>query len=409
MTYTKQTWTDGVSVANADRFNHMETGIKAAHTLASSTSAVPRLGILRVASMHAPADVKAQCQYVCTGVNDQIQINDALQAATRPGDGFGGTGAGCVELVGGDFYIASDNATSINMYPSTWLRGSGPGVFLRPRWTSTSIDRGTIELVNQSVAHVRVSDLTIGRESDIATNGHGIKFYQSGKASAYQMNTGSDPFIWIHDVMILKVRGKGVYLTGAAGSGGCRATQVLDVVAWNTSGDGFDIQSSDCHLTNCNAQPNAGGNGFRIQGGNSKLLNCKSYYSEADTDGFLITSSRAEVHGCAAQDNGRWGFNISSGDCTVTGCVADSNARMTSSGGGFNIASTGVYEGLHAFDRGQTPSSPQLRGIVLAGSPQVMLTGRSSVPSGSAHVIGAPGAGSYAKVVRSGTSVYSVG
>lgn len=367
----------------------------------------PRMGIIRVASSQAPQDVKDQCDYVCTGTNDQTVINTALLAASRTADGFGGISAGCVELVGGDFFTSQNGTTTITMYPATWLRGSGPGVMLQGRWPTNTPGRGAIELLNTATAHVRVSDLTIGRPDATAMNGGGIYFTNNATATTYDNNTGGDPFIMIDNVTILKPREKSIYVTGT--SGGARETQIVNCHGYDGVGIVFDIDSSDCKLTACTAQAGSGGPGFAINGGNAKLVNCKSYYAEANLDGFLVASSRAELVGCAAQDNGRWGFNITSTDATVVGCVADSNARLTAGGGGFQIASSGVYEGLHCFDRGQTPGSPQLQGIVFSGSPQVFVTGRVSVPSGSAHVVNAPGSNSYVRVVRNGTTLHSVG
>ena len=143
------------------------------------------------------------------------------------------------------------------------------------------------------------------------------------------------------------------------------------------------------------------------------MANCKTYYSGNGTtngDGFLISSSRCEIANCAAQDNGRWGFRFTGVDVSATGLVADSNSRTQTDGGGFSIEANGMFEGLHAFDRNQTPASRQLRGIVLSGSREIYLTGRISVPSGTAEIVGTPAAGSYVRLVRPQSgSVFSVG
>lgn len=376
-------------------------------TGSGGTSAVPRLGPVVVASSQAPQAVKDQASFVCDGSNDQTEINAAIVQAARSGDIAGGTGAGKVELVGGDFFVGNNNTGTILLYPGVWVQGTGPNTFINPQYSSYT-GLGVFQLATQAVDHTKVSDLTIGKPGSVVSRCHGFNYVGDGASGSSATATGNDRFHWIDHVTVLKTSGNGVFLSGT--SGGTRASQINRVVCWESALSGIRVDgSSDNHLTDCNVQTQGGGPGFYIGGGNSKVLNCKSYYSDGSTDGFLVTSSRAELIGCSAQDNGRYGFNITSGDCTVSGCVADSNARTDSSGGGFLIGSDGVFEGLHAFDRGQTPGSPQLRGIVFSGSPQVYLTGRVRVPSGSAHVVGSPGTNSYMRVVRHGTTTSTTG
>lgn len=370
----------------------------------SSTVTNPRIGVIRVASNDAPADVKAQADYVCAGSNDQTVINTALLAASRPSDGFGGIGGGCVELVGPNFYVGNNNTGSITMYPATWLRGSGPATMIRPMFTSYT-GLGCIQLINDTTDHTQLSDFTIGKENSSQSNCTGILYTTSASSSgsAYSWDTGSDSFHSIHHISVLKTAGYGLHLSGG------REFQVMDVLAWDTALSSFQINASDSKFTACTAQAGTGGPGFAVAGGNSKLTGCKAYYTDGSNDGYYVTSSRAELVGCAAQDNGRYGFNVTGVDVTMSGCVADSNARMDSSGGGFLIGNTGIFEGLHAFDRNQTPASPQLRGIVFSGTPQVYLTGRVRVPSGTNHIVGSPGANSYMRVVKDGTTIGTAG
>ena len=369
-------------------------------------------GPITVASSDAPQAVKDACEYVCTGTNDQTVINQALQAASRPGDGFGGTGRIGVCLVGPNFYIGNNNSTSITMYPSTHLFGLGPGTLLQPQYTTAGIDRGVIQLLNVNTAHVYVSDLTIARANSVSWEGHGIKFTGQGNGDTYEIQSGNDPYNRIQNVWIGNARGKGAWLTGT--SGGSRESQVFECVFWNCDEQGLLIDgSSDSQVSDCRASGGDGFPRFELGGGNTKMANCKTYYSGNGTtngDGFLISSSRCEIANCAAQDNGRWGFRFTGTDVTASGLVADSNSRTQTDGGGFAIEANGVFEGLHAFDRNQTPASRQLRGVVFSGTREVYLTGRISVPTGGTEVTGTPASGSYARLVRPlAGSLYSFG
>ncbi|HRJ06717.1 MAG TPA: hypothetical protein PK096_01845 [Candidatus Saccharibacteria bacterium] len=379
-----------------------------------STWVTPAIGSpehLTVASADAPQAVKDACDYVCTGTNDQTIINQALLRASRPGDGFGGEGHIGVCLVGPNFYIGNNNSTSITMYPSTHLYGMGPGTLLQPQFTTVNIDRGVIELLNSNTAHVFVSNLSIARTNAVKWYGHGIKFNGAGNGDTYEIKSGNDPFNRIENVWVGYSRNKGVWITGT--SGGSRETQIMHCVFYACDEQGLLIDgSSDSQISDCRAN---GGNSyprFEIGGGNTKIANCKAYYAgngTVDGDGFLISSSRCEIANCAAQDNGRWGFRFEGTDVTASGLAADSNSRTQSDGGAFLITTNGVYEGLHAFDRNQTPASRQLRGVVFSGTPDVYLSGRMSVPSGTDEVVGSPSVDSFARVVRSSGGVYSVG
>ncbi|GAA2022586.1 right-handed parallel beta-helix repeat-containing protein [Pseudokineococcus marinus] len=364
----------------------------------------PRPGLLKVASADLPADVKAGADFVCDGTNDQAEITAALVKASRPADGFGGQGYVGVELVGPNFYVGHDGATSILMHPSTHLRGAGDGTLIQPMYPS-AIDRGAIQLVNANVTRSRVSDLTIARANASAFNGHGIKYVGAGTGDTYELKTGNDPFNRISGVNVHKAAGKGIWCTGS--SGGSREMQIFECVLFNCFEQGLLVDSSsDSQISDIRATGGSAFPGIELGGGNTRLANSKVYYrgntdgSTTGADGIKISSSRCEVTGCAAQDCGGYGLNVSSADATVTGFLADSNSA------GFRIAGAGVFTGLRATSRAGG-RWPQTTGLEFAGTPQVLLSAFVTVPSGGTHVVGAPGANSYARVVRDGTTLFS--
>lgn len=365
----------------------------------------PRPAYLTVASNNLPANVKAGADFACDGVDDQVEINAALALATRPGDGFGGQGFNEVRLIGPDFSVADDNATSIKMYPNTRLVGSGWGTLITPKWTSSASTRGCIELFSDTTAHVQVADLGIGRVNAVTSNGSGIVFSQTGIGDAYQIMTGNDPFCKIENVLIRKMSQHGIYCTG--NTGGAREMQIYGCVTFGTGGAGIWVESSsDSQISSCRTA-NAGTHGFILAGGNTKLADSKAYY--AVLDGFSVTSSRCEVGDCAAQDNGRNGFNFTGANVTANSLVADSNQRLDQAGAGFAIGADGVFQGLNAFDRAQTPGSPQSVGIRFSGSQHVVLTGRISPSSGGQAVVGTPGSGSFMRVAVPGSALVTAG
>jgi hypothetical protein len=433
--YPWENWPSQDTLLDDTALNNYENGIFAAAANADTAiAAIAALDIrvdaletgvgglagpVIVAASDASAAQKAVADYVCDGVDDQVQINAALLRATRPGDGFTGTdpvsglpiageGRGAVWLIGATFYVATNGTTCITMYPATTLQGMGAGTLIRPMWPS-DVDRGAIELLSTVTSHVTVRDLTIGRPTAVTFNGHGIKFTQSGNGNTYQIKTANDPFLSIFNVRVLNAGRKGVWCTGTGG--GSREMVIRDCVLWNCTQECLLIDgSSDSQVSGCRANGGPGGYAaFSIGGGNTKICDSKAYYSESPASGFLVTSSRCEVADCAAQDNGEWGFDFQGQDVTADSLVADSNSRLTGAAGGFRIAATGSYQNLHAFDRGQTPTSPQALSFSISGSPQVFLTGRSRPSSGGTHISGAFGSNSFVRVVQHGTTLYSVG
>lgn len=369
-------------------------------------------GFLTVASNEATSAQKKLCDFVCDGVDDQVQINAALAKATRPSDGFSGAeGNVAVLLVGPTFYVGNNGTGCITMHPNTTLIGNGRGTMIRPMW-STNVDRGCIELLNNNTAHTRVTNLTIGRETAVTFNGHGIKYVQDPQTATfpYSIKTAKDPYHQIDNVWVLFAGRCGIWCSGT--SGGSREMVIRDCVLWNCVDECLWIDgSSDSQVIGCRASGGSGGKaGFRLGGGNTMMTGCKAYFSENPADGFLIDSTRCMITNCSAQDNGRHGFNFTGNDVVASNLIADSNSRLLSTGAGFNIAADGVYSGLEALDRGQTGSSPQLTQFLFVGSPVVYVTGRSSLgANGTTHNSGSLGTGSYVRIVRQGTSVYAFG
>jgi hypothetical protein len=139
MSYSPTLWVnDAPPAIDADKLNKIEQGIAAAHLLAASRSGTSQY--LTVGSSELPADVKDQCDYVCDGVDDQLEVNAALARASRAADGFGGEGRIGAALVGPRFYTGHTEAGvglgAIALYPSTQLLGTGPGTIVTPMWAT---------------------------------------------------------------------------------------------------------------------------------------------------------------------------------------------------------------------------------------------------------------------------------
>jgi len=378
------------------------------NTLAQNFARAP---MITVASSEMSASVQAACDYSCNGTNDQTQINNALKQASRINDGFaGGEGWIGVQLVGGTFHIGA-NGTPIQMYPNTTLSGYGRGTLLYPKFTA-GYTGGCIEQINANLHGAVVRDLSIANPGSggVVFPGSGIKWVLNDTGSTYEIGSANDNYNRIQNVTVIKPQKKGIHCNGG------REVQISHSTFINTIEEGVLLENhSDAKVIYCVATGTDGtAPGFSLASGNIKIGDCKVFYrgnkasGGSAQHGFSITGSRASVSNCEAQDNGGWGFYVTSTDVTMSGCSADSNSAQSGSMGGFFISSQGVYSGLNAFDRNQS-TLRQMTGISFSGSPNVYVTGRASVPSGSNQVVGSVGSNSYARIVREGTTVFSAG
>lgn len=383
-----------------------EPAQRAATGVAFSTA--KHVGGLTVASAGAPQAMKDEADYVCDGVADQVQINAALIQATRPGDGFGGEGQIAVYLVGPYFNISD----SILRTPNTSLFGGGWGTMIEP--PTSDADKGAIENLNVDASQGGLlADFTIGLLSAVKFRWDGIRLIGSSKGDAYEGWMGNDTYTSIRNIRVLDTTRKGIHVGGVDGGNGMRETQMYNCLTWNTVDWGVDFDgASDSKIRNCVASGNAGrSGGFRIAGGNTMVTACKSYYQGNASGGnaspgFLASSSRVSIRDCEAQDSGGYGFDVTGIDCTLVGNLADSNAAQSASHSGFRFTSIGMFADCHAVDRQQNTLRQDI-GIIIQNTPQMFLTGRVKVDSGTNHIQGSAGSNSYAQVVRDGSTVWT--
>lgn len=363
-----------------------------------------RSAFLVVAASDAPAAVKGAADYVCDGVDDQIEINAAIAAAAL---GVG-IGWGLVQLTGGFFKVSG----SVIMRTGVAVSGSG---FLTIVQSVGMGARGVFELFDLNTHLTMLKDMTIDGNFTNGGSSHAIAYRNSdgnlgdpkGLTGDHSATPGNDPDSShvVSDIFIRAFGGgtrHGVFMDADA-----RDPKVSRVRVRACSGTGFKMNASSDGKYSQNIAIGCG-IGWEVGGASNMFTTCKAAY--ADGDGWQVSSSRAHLVGCHAQDNGRHGFNVTGIDAALTGCVADSNRRLDVAGYGLVIgADRGVFEGIHLYDRGQS-AQQQTQGVdFTASATDIYLTGHIRLPSGTAYTNGAPGANSYVRLVRVGSTVYSVG
>ncbi|HCR55871.1 TPA: hypothetical protein DIV49_02765 [Candidatus Saccharibacteria bacterium] len=362
---------------------------------------------LIVAASNAPTTIKNDADYVCDGTADQVQINTAISQAAYTDNG--GIAWGQVLLTGGEFAISAP----IEMKTGVTLQGSGFLTILKS--DGLSAPSGVVELYDLNTHLTTLSHLTIdggaaggGTSSAVVyRNSNGNIGDPKGATGDHSGIPGNDPDS-SHVISDLFVRnfGNGTDRHGIFMDADARDPKVSRVRVKGNSGTGFkmndssDGKYSQCIAIGCNI-------GWEVGGGSNMFTTCKAAYSTVD--GWSISSSRIHMVGCHAQDNGRHGFNVTGVDPALTGCVADSNRRLDTAGYALYLTSDrAMIEGLHAYDRGQS-AQQQTQGINFVGCSDVYVTANIRLPSGSTFTNGSPGGNSFVRVVRVGSTVYSVG
>ena len=274
-----------------------------------------------VAASNATANVKAKADFVCTGTNDQVQIQSAIDAARTEGGGI-------VKLSSGSF----NTSAPITLHPTVTLQGqhgdqifnplqATVGSYIKPQNPFTG--GAAIVLLGQTAggyttksAEQRIFNLTIDG-SNSGANVHGIQ------ASDYIHG------VVLRDVAVKQVTGKGIYTFFENGAQPFSWT-FQRVVVDNAADVGMHlINHSDCTMVDV-VVIGSGGNNYTLSNmPNSRLIGCRAEWSDAH--GFYIT--------------GNFGTGQGSGGLVMAGCSTDRN--------GFNgifIDATGnaplVFEGL---------------------------------------------------------------
>ncbi len=254
-----------------------------------------------VAASTATNNVKAKADYVCTGTNDQVQIQAAVDAARTEGGGI-------VKLSSGSF----NTSAPITLHPTVTLQGAhGDQIFNPTQLTVGSYIKpqnpfaggAAIVLLGQTAggysgksAEQRIFNLTIDGSNSAAAV-HGIQ------ASDYIHG------VVLRDVAVKQVTGKGIY-TFTENSAQPFSWTFNRVVVDNAADVGLHlINHSDCTLVDV-VVIGSGGNNYTLSNmPNSRLIGCRAEWSDAH--GFHIT--------------GNYGTGQGSGGLVMAGCSTDRN------------------------------------------------------------------------------------
>lgn len=286
-------------------------------------------GAFLVAASNAPASVRDAADYLCSGANDQVQINQALTDL--------GSIGGLVRLSEGNFSVSG----AIRMRRRTTLIGAGRATILRAQGTWSAHDGsspgGVIEPLDDGTDKTAVSNIAIHGNR---WNGAMVKGVYYNITRKDEFDEFSDAMHWFSALYIYATGSHGVHMKGSFNRDlYMHQVKVLNVGAEGDGGvNGFRLESPDSFYSDLVVGSTAGA-GIYVGGANNHFVNCKSWYSEAE--GWRIQAVRGMYSACEAQDNAEHGFYCGSGPNSFTSCHADSNSYK-SAGGNEN-----QFDGFH--------------------------------------------------------------
>jgi len=283
---------------------------------------------LVVAAADAPPPLKAGAALVCDGVDDQVEINAAMDLLQATG--------GLVQLTEGNYELSG----AVRMRRRTTLFGKGRSTLLRANGSWPAYD-GTaqgaiVEPFDEGTDKTLVGYLTLDGNRWQGADVGGVYF---SITTDQDFDEGPDAANYFTDVYIYRTQRHGFHLAG----GRSRGTLATRVRVYNVGGEGvteahgFLIDCPDGFFAQCEAG-SASGAGFYIDGANNRFTNCKAWFS--DRSGFELRSPRNQLSACESQDNEMHGYYITTGPNSLVGCHADSNSWNSA-------APTSSYDGFH--------------------------------------------------------------
>lgn len=334
---------------------------------------VVRTATFVVAAVDASPAAKHQSDYICDGVNDEVEINAAIAALPASG--------GKVMLSEGLFTIAA----TITLSDRVTLQGQGRSTKI---FLANGSDTDMIDIDAVASEHYAVRDLLLDGNKANQASGHGISLSQN--------DAGADP--WTHsnawplidNVFIAYCKDDGLRVYGTS-QYNPPAYHLKVVITYKCDGNGFNIGSADMTLTDC-ITLNCGLGGYVVgvlgSAGNTHMIDCKASGSgqitAASGIGFKIASTRGVYVGCSAQDCKDAGFEIGNTDSQLFGCKADSNGLTTGRQPGFEVLAGGsrtLFSGCSALDRNTGEARKQSYGLTVApGATHVIFTGGQFFP-----------------------------
>lgn len=294
---------------------------------------------LTVVSNYATPEQKQIADYVCDGVDDQVEINAAIDLIKSLTPSQGVTG-GRVLLLGPRF----NTSNSVILKSYVTLEGEGwyrTAIRSQSTWSGAALS-GIVQLDNTggttptewtTLRHLSI-DGNKAAQTTVATRGLNYT------VSATTGFTYNDTVHAVDFVRIIDTPDDGIRLSGP----NVRANRFSNIRIERPDAAGLRTDAADSHFHNIDIG-SAGTSGFFINGAtNHRWTNCKAYFcgrlqtiptsrsgSSVTGSGWRIEGPRNSLSSCEAQDCVGHGFVVGSNHNTLVGCISDSNSWKSAS------------------------------------------------------------------------------
>jgi hypothetical protein len=331
-----------------------------------------------VAAHNAPNEEKNGADYVCDGINDEEQINQAIADIDPGGKIQWGSYGGEVVLGAGEFVIGNgvtNNEGSIKIRSgvhlrgagtrATWIRAAGiddingafstftastvqdvPSVVFGAHILNVNSGAGMIEFNSPDVEFSEVNDLSLFGNSRRGARTLGIR-YDTNPLTDKLALEGSDAANRLQDLYIAETAGHGIYHDGVIGhalkANMIRIFRVGTTVEANACG----ILARNPGAWYANIDINGCTNhGIWAAAGNNQWINTRASFSGSGqmvpgtygaSSGIWITGKRNTFSGIVADNNHGHGIAILDTDNTLTSFLALSNGWAGGFGSGILV------------------------------------------------------------------------
>lgn len=266
---------------------------------------------------------KDKPDYICDGVNDDVQIQAAI-------DAVGAAGGGTVFLRAGTYVIG----TQIDL-DSTEVHLVGEGMGATVLQAKAAFSTGTA-IIAADQSFISIQHLTVdGNKANQTTEAH-TGIYCGFNSTAFtdifidnvevkNVNLGIGIYTDIDKTIISKCishdnEDNGIYADTSANT-----SKILNCISYSNASDGIFVDTSYVNVVGCTSYSNTG-DGFTGGEKYVSYTNCIAYSNTAE--GFDINNTNIVVSGCIAQLNGTRGISLSgSGEAQIIGSMFEDNAN----------------------------------------------------------------------------------
>lgn len=305
--------------------------------------------------------------YICTGTNDDVIIQAAINTLTN---------GGRILLSEGTFSIGTQiSITASNIS----IEGQGNATILKQAASTNLSSLIYVNGTSTAINSIYLSNFLIDGNKAHNTFADGILFQTPGSENSW---------VLIENVTVQNCPNNGFRWNTAGGSASSSSYYLYKCWSKDNGGNGFFAEfNSGSSLTDsvfdsCISETN-GNSGFYLATLDTHYVSCKSYFNGSgggSTHGYYISGYNNYFTGCQAQDNYQSGFYLNNdGDATYgtqnntfVNCDADSNNQATngSYGCGWQINNTTgtTLTNCQSYARPYGFSWGQRIGVLLSGT-----------------------------------------